>query len=608
MGLLDVVTNVLTVYKADTSDHREKLKGLTGAQKEMAQAELDGAVARNKQFDDWKSGLSKIGTAIGAVALAYQGIKEYGDRLDLEAAAGAVSIDKLSEAAMGLKTRMELLRYAAIYNNSAFKLTEEQMFTVQRAMFNLEERGRDANEVWSAMQALLTKGTVEALEGLIGPIDKTGLAFDENGDKLTNFSQKGELVTRVMRELTKVNQEAGPAQLDAADQVEAGVVKLKDAWSDLKVAIGSLVSALAPLIKALGSVLGLVGSIVDQARQGKRVDSNNFQSSPYAFLMTAAGLAPVINAGNDFKEWSSTVGDYNDQAGFGMDPRMWAMAKLRQQAFQKAQASGQEIEMPAMDVSRKRGGGGDSGPAFTINYERALSGQELLDAERKRVKAMLDANSQAISEAFGSGGFDTSSIDSIIERSTRGDRYAEYNSRKTNSKMESMFGKLEDIDLYKTAFDGLTGAVTSSLKAWIDGSESAGRAFKKFIGSAIENVGLQMAVEALKEGAYAIGSLASGNLAKASLHGTAAAKHAAGAVVALGIAKSMGGSSSASVPGGGSPGGGYGSGANTYARPNAGAVIVYGDPFAMDSPRNRQVQAQRIVNLALGGGNGVRAA
>jgi hypothetical protein len=605
MGLLDVVTNVITVYKADTSEHKAKVRELTGAQKEMAQAELDGAVARNKQFDDWKSGLSKIGVAIGAVALAYEGLKEYGERLDLEAAAGAVSIDNLSEAAMGLKTRMELLRSAAIFNNSAFKLTEDQMFTVQRAMFTLEERGRDANEVFSAMQALLTKGTVKALEGLIGPIDKTGLAFDENGDKLTNFAQRGELVTRVMRELTKVNEEAGPAQLDAADKVETGIVKLKDAWGDLKSSIGQLVAAMNPLIQAFAAVAGLA----QKAVTGLLVDLPKKIGIGAAQLLSLYDLEDGEKMGEDrLAKDQFRIANSNNLTGFGMDTRLWVLAKLRQEAFQKAQASGQEIEMPAMDVSRKRGGGGDSGPAFMINYERALSGQELLDAERKRVKAMLDANSQAISEAFGSGGFDTRSLDSIIERSTRGDRYAEYNSRKTNSKMESMFGKLEDIDLYKTAFDGLTGAVTSSLKAWIDGSESAGRAFKKFIGSAIESVGLQMLVEALKEGAYALGSLAYGDVRGAATHGASAAKFAAGSVVALGIAKSMGGSSSASVPGGGSPGGGYGTGANTYARPNAGAVIVYGDPFAMDSPRNRQVQAQRIVNLALGGGNGVRAA
>lgn len=604
MGLLDVVSNVLTIYKADISDHAAKVKSLTGVQKELAEAEMGAAKARNKHIDEWTEGLKNIGIAIGAVALAYSSLKEYGDRLDLEAAAGKVSIDQLSDAAMGLKTRMELLGYAAIFNNSAFDLTQQQMNTVVRAMFNLEERGRDANEVWSAMQALLTKGTTKALEGLIGPIDKTGLAFDAAGDKLTNYQQKGELVTRVMRELTKVNQEAGPAQLDAADQVEAGVVKLRDAWSDLKTSLGALVSAFAPLIKALSTVLGLVSDVIDKTRQGKRADANNFQNSPYDFLMAATGMTPLINNVNDIKDWSGTVGTFDDQAGYGFDLRHWALASIRNR---RAIAAATEIEKPAKNRGRKRGEGKED----LVNvqklgltkfkhsdfvhygdfddYDHTLEG-ELWNAElAEREEAKQRARQREVS--------------------TRESRYAAFNAKQGDSKLEKMFGKVSEFDAYKIAFDSLGGAVQSSLKAWVDGSESAGKAFKKFIGSAIESVGLQMVVESLKEAAYAIGSLAMGDAPGAALRGKAAAAHAAGAAVALGIAKTMNGSSASAPGGAGSPGGGWnGTGTNAYQRPNAGAVIVYGDPFAMDSPRNRQVQAQRIVNLALGGGNGVRAA
>jgi len=174
------------------------------------------------------------------------------------------------------------------------------------------------------------------------------------------------------------------------------------------------------------------------------------------------------------------------------------------------------------------------------------------------------------------------------------------------SQLSRVFGPLDEFNAYATAFDSLTGAVGSALGAWIDGSMSAGKAFKAFIAEAVKGIAIQMAIEAIKHGAYAIGSLAMGNFAGAALHGKAAAGFAAGAIAASVAAKGLNsGGSSVSAPTYSAPSAGGGS---SGASQGTAAVIVYGDQFAEDSPHERQLKAKRMVDRALGGRQAVRAA
>jgi hypothetical protein len=176
---------------------------------------------------------------------------------------------------------------------------------------------------------------------------------------------------------------------------------------------------------------------------------------------------------------------------------------------------------------------------------------------------------------------------------------------KKQSFLESSFGTLEEFNGYKMAFDTLSGAVASSLSAWVDGSMSAGEAFKKFVGESVKAIGIQMAMEALKHGAYAIGSLAFGDVRGAATHGKAALMHGAGAAIALGAARALGGSGASAPSAGASPGAPQTNG-GAFSAPQQGfsPTIVYGDSYADDSPRNRQRKAKKIVKQALGS-NGV---
>jgi hypothetical protein len=113
------------------------------------------------------------------------------------------------------------------------------------------------------------------------------------------------------------------------------------------------------------------------------------------------------------------------------------------------------------------------------------------------------------------------------------------NERKTKF-LEGTFGKLSEFDAYKQAFGALSGAVGSAMGAWIDGSKSAGAAFKEFIGQALKGLAVQMEIEALKHAAYALGSLAFGDFSGAGRHAIAAAAFAAGGIAAGFAAKELG--------------------------------------------------------------------
>ena len=173
------------------------------------------------------------------------------------------------------------------------------------------------------------------------------------------------------------------------------------------------------------------------------------------------------------------------------------------------------------------------------------------------------------------------------------DRLAEQASQR-ETKLASMFGPLTDFDAYTMAFDTLSGAVGSAMSAWIDGSMSAGQAFTKFVGEAVKGISIQMAMESLKFGAYAIGSLAMGDAKGAALYGASAAKFAAGAAVAAVAAKALGSSGASAGVGGGASGGGASAGSGGGQQQGNAQIIAYGDSFADDSPRQRQLKAARV--------------
>lgn len=192
-----------------------------------------------------------------------------------------------------------------------------------------------------------------------------------------------------------------------------------------------------------------------------------------------------------------------------------------------------------------------------------------------------------------------------VERNTQSwnERLAAAREKRT-SFLESTFGPIEEFNLYGKAFETLTGGVTSAMDAWITGSASATDAIKAFLAETIKGLAIQMTVEAIKHGAYALGSLAFGDAKGAASHGMAAAKFAAGAVIATGLAKGMYGAGWAggeSAGAGANPGAPSTGGAPAAMQPAAPThVVVYEDSFADASAHERQLRAERTIRRVSG--------
>jgi hypothetical protein len=198
---------------------------------------------------------------------------------------------------------------------------------------------------------------------------------------------------------------------------------------------------------------------------------------------------------------------------------------------------------------------------------------------------------------------------------TGSDRFAASAGRRNESYLETLFGPIDEFSAYGTAFGALTTATQTAMAAWISGSMSLGTAVKKGIGEALAGVASQMAIESLKHGAFALGSLAFFDFGGAAKHGAAAAGFGAGAVAAAAAARKLGGSVNADIAaqrdsasaakdeeraarssGGGSSGGSSSGGTERIIE----RVVVLGEHFYTESARMKQLDSKRFTEAAFG--------
>lgn len=164
--------------------------------------------------------------------------------------------------------------------------------------------------------------------------------------------------------------------------------------------------------------------------------------------------------------------------------------------------------------------------------------------------------------------------------------------------LESIFGPVEEVDAYAVAFQGLETVVSAGFEAWISGSKSVGAAMKEALHGFAKNLAGEALLQALRHGAYALGSLAFGDAKGAAAHGISAAKWGAVAVAAGVVGKVTAPSASAtgnSYAAAGIGGGGVGSGSSDR---NFSMTVVMGDQFAGDSPRYVARKVRRNLNMA----------
>lgn len=675
MALTDIVSKVLTVMTVDTSDMKRGLKELSGEQKKMAEAELAQADARNQQYNGWKKSLTEVNSALEIVGkvvnVAKESFRAYADDLRIRSAAGAVSIDKLKAASLGLRTEHELMTFAAQTQRGVIKANEDQMATAQAAMVGLTRAGFDQSEV--------TKKVTDAMISLkVNGLDDLGITVKKGATDVETYSN-------LMAELGKHAKGVEGGTLSASEGVDKMGVTMQESMDKMKQALGQLVAAMAPLLNALAKAVGIVadlakghmdvsaaggavnfvldqqmkeqGKVRDPERPGMYIDEGSLRARRAIRGFAGQGNfdAGVYQGFAGYGNFGATSADQSTKAaaGFGAFKDIgldsFLVESLSSTAEHYAGVVKDELEKLKKDPKVKKSNVSDAellelaiaeARRALAPYYAAAAAKEAAEKSRAGIQAQgygdwrVGSMGTLTSQDWmgGVNGFDfQAQLDkdaaTAKARDHMADGYEDFRKRTSpdamdymglrvgdkQSFLESTFGKLEDFNAYGAAFGLLTGSVTSAMDAWITGSMSAGQAVKKFIGDALKGLASQMAIESLKHGAYAIGSLAYGDFRGAATHGAAAAAFGGAAVAAAVAAKAMGGGGaaaasggSASASGGGasaSGGSGGSGGSDGDAKPAKETIIVaYLDPFANQPEHMRRQQAEEMVRNVMGGG------
>lgn len=616
----DIKRTILSIYKADTSQMKREIGELQDKTKKLG----DESKKTATDFDKLVSLGSKAAGALGAAKIVIDGFNSAIERSRLTAASAGANIDRLRSASLGLKTEMQLLADAAQFQSGAFKLNQQQMEVAERAMVAFGRKGAETAKAQKAVTDAVVELKTDGLADLGVFVDKTGLSMDSATDRAKLFE-------RTMQALAKAGADVKEGQLTAAEGAQAAAARLDTAWTKLKQGLGDLAIAFTPVLDALARAVDLAAQLAASQMPGeggaggfgvgfsapvggnvkialaaaRKANARRIASDPAQLIASIVGMTPDELRATEpsyQQALSGYLGGFGSAAS-GVLGRIGS--QMRDPWASERGGSG-----------AARGGGMNSTEnIWAANYYEDLQSALIdmvhnistaISAEREaQTSGVIASASSALGMSSTDGDNLRGQLDAFnasgeIER-RNAEAYKEFAGRKSDSYLEKTFGPLEDISGYTMAFQALSGAVGSALSAWIDGSMSAGDAVKKFIAETMKANAILMAAEAIKEGAYALGKLAIGDAASAATHGASALKFGLAAAAFAGGAKALG-------SGGGATGGaGAGSAAPTYnASASTGAtgnhpIVVIGNNFTgEDSPRQRQLWAERMVNQAKG--------
>lgn len=596
MSLSQLIATTIMQFRADTSQARAEIKALQGAEKAAAEETVKSIEKRNAGYESLAKGITKVNAVLGianeVLRVGGEAFKAYEENQRLSIAAANVSIGALRSSSQGLRTDLDLLKLAAAGNAATFKSTQSQLENAAAAMVAFERAGFDAAQSTEKVREAI-------LNGNIGPLKALGVNLDMAKTKQEQFAQLQTVLAQKARE-------AGDAHAGAGEAFKRASVEYDNAMRSIKIALGELVAGLAPLISALAKVAGLVADVVSAA--GSAVGSIHAGMSITDDLkkMIKGYITPEMAALIAGREDAYRARSAEGTARFNSDreaddaPRGYGRQSQALQEYGRRQRRMR---------GRKSGGGGEYYFGGVDNQDYVAPGSQYYGSVENRTDTAgrpIGFSTDLGGGSFGGGLADApgagfgGSADALAKLA------AEFNHVGTQSMLSKAFGPISEFDAYAKAFSTLTGSLEAGFSAWIDGSMSAGAAIKKFFADSIKAMASEMFAKAIQHGAYALGSLAFGDMKGAATHGLAAAKFGAGAVAIGALAKTMGGGSAgAGASGGGAPNVTGGGGSSRPVTSSAPINVYVGDVFADDNPRARAGRVQRAVRMATRGSSNV---
>jgi len=421
----------------------------------------------------------------------------------------------------------------------------------------------DLNAAFAGYQAAGVYGA--AIGGLAGGVIKLGDALGELDPGPVNHVKDAlheyelghiKATDKVRQFLDEQSKLATQFRQDLFQAFKAGVKSAKEYEDSMKDVIATSKSLIANIdkIKAATGYL----SPVDQAVQDLTAARTNRQNSAGRKLF--GGFADGVTG----KTYKTEKGDESD-----------AQRKQRLRGYVGTRGT------ESLGIENEVGGvGGEFSLRGILSGLRGQKASENLDEFGRQRDGLSNLNNELQKTAAWKAQLATSRASS-------------------KSFLEETFGKVDEISGYKLAFDGLSSAVVAGYGAMVDGTMSFGQAFKKTIADALKSTGSQMVIEALKETAYGIASLARYDYGGAALHFKSAAAFGVGAVAAGLAASALGGGGSSSA----SAGGAASTGGSSY-RTNSSGGFSSPPPSTSDAyyhqtgPRTQAVEQGPIYVIA----------
>lgn len=401
------------------------------------------------------------------------------------------------------------------------------------------------------------------------------------------------------------NETAGKKWKEANAAVSEGLDKVQQA-------IGGIVVSLSPLIGLLGKVAGAVGDVAIGVSELLTGGGNNREgvmdnADLWRALLggTSAGDQASINMrlADARKRMldNSDDGTYDPDTGLYIKAGGWGAVNLSSEygppKKSKPRSGRRSIEVD--DYTGPRIGDSPIGRMGHDFWGDELGRNTMGIAGAGSFGGGLGAN---VSSIYGP------SIDQLTaaqERNT--EAAAAFKTDQAATYLETIFGPLDQFDLYAQGFDLLTGAAQSSFDAWVSGSATASESAKKFFGDLIGGAASFMWGESIKHGVMALASLIPGplfNPASAAGNAKVAAAYGAGALLVGGAARKYGGAVAGGAGGGGSGGSSGGYGANLGGGGGGGGAegshttIYMGDYFADNNPQAQKGRISRALRTA----------
>ncbi len=597
MGIFDAIKSRVDIeIKADIAQAKAAIKDLAKEQQEAAKKTVAAMEANSKATDLWVGRITGgIAIAKEAFAIASVSMDAFQRRSQLSAAASRADLKALETAAGGLRTQTELLKLAADGMNGRWRLTQKEMELVVKGMRGLELAGRDSAKVTESVGNAILKGEVE-------PLKELGLAYDE-------ATAKVDKKRAALDALANAGRRAGAA-LPTDDARRMGV-EFTNAMENIRVSIGRVVTALAPLASVIADIT--VAS-VDLIERG--------QHSLSAALSAMDNIGQVGTIGISGTRWAQA---YAAEGRFSTDQlqrngaRWAAGTALGTMAGNQAAATGAGVLSLSKRRSKRSGGSGaasDTDPWSLAAGVRGF-GEDVyafgVDA-LSRGQAANDEASAARSRSMdrvgrdGKGGYAAFGAQAAAQiRESMAGLQVEQN----RGILSQIFGTPSEITatgealaLASAGVNVMTGAFQAGFDAWITGSESFSKAFKRAIGESMRGLASEFLGQSIRHGLFALGSLAFGDVGGAAKHAAAAAAFGAGAVTTGVIAKQLG--AGAPPPGAAAGagraaagiGGGGGAGGGTHI------TMIVGDSLGYESPRSQANRFSQLAQLASRTANG----